>query len=304
MSKPIMKRAHRTATVACLALAIGLASARPAAAQGPAPAPTSTASGTVTTNGPDATVRSAFAELTGLLYAPPSDARDQAVAALIAQYVDFQELTQRFFGEPCPQPGCVDHWAELTLDQRAEVLGLLQTDLTEQWTRQLSRLPSYDVDIQAATSKGPDLRVRVVARAKDGASQETIDLFFTRNPPYKLVEESSAETGKITHKHYKQYDRYLTNPDEGYPFLVSKLRKHPKEPYGTRGAPAPTAAVPEEPDAAPPPELPEDSSSPAPAPKVVAPREAGAAWWKLTLGGALLLGAGFWLGRLGRKTQP
>jgi hypothetical protein len=295
-----MTRAHQTRAGACLALVVALGSGGPAAAQ--SPAPVATASGVVAGgNGPDATVRAAFTELTGILYAPPSDARDQEIAALLVRYVDFEELTRRFFGEPCPQPGCVDHWAEFTAAQRTEVLGLLQSELTEVWTRQLSRAPSYDVDIQAVTSKGADPRVRVIARSKDGATPETIDLFFTHNPPYRLVEES-AESGKITHKHYKQYDHYLTNPDEGYPFLVNKLKK--RTAHSEPGHPSPPAPdIADEADAAAVEPPAKEATSPEQK-SVAAPQETGPSWWKLMLGGGVLVGLGFGLGRLGRRPQP
>jgi hypothetical protein len=306
MSNPSMQRATRAfagaplAVLACVALA--LSSAGPAAAQRRSSAPATTASApAVAADMPDATVRAAFSELTAILYAPPSDARDQEVAALLLRYVDFEEMTRRSFGEPCPQTGCVDHWAELTMAERTEAIGLVQSSLTEHWTRQLARSPSYDVDIQPAVPHTQEIRVRVIARPRDGVgATETIDLFFLpRRTPYKLVDVRSGSS-RITHSRYKQYDHWLTSPGQGYPYLVSRLRKPAeREASAPREAEAPSPTT-DETDAAPD-DSPEDTSDLAPAPAPAVQEDRGISWWKLTLGGALLLALGVWLGRLRRK---
>jgi hypothetical protein len=243
-------------------------------------------------------VRAAHAELTGILYAPASDARDQEVARLLARYVDFEEMTRRFFGEPCPEPGCVDHWAELTMAQRIEVEGLLQTSLTEMWTRQLSHALDYDVEIKPGTSRRLEAWVRVTARPKSGSDpNERVDLFFVPNrPPYRLVDETS-QAGRLASKRYKQYDKWLTNRDEGYPYLAVKLGKRIEREASAPASPAPTAT--DEPDADAPDAFEEDSSPPAPAAPV--PPEPSSSWWKVGLGGALVFAVGVGLGRLRRK---
>lgn len=252
---------------------------------------------------PEITVRAAYEELTGILYAPPSDARDQEVASLIARYVDFEEIARRSFGEPCPQPGCVDHWAALSPAQRVEIEGLLQSSLTATWTRQLARAGSYDLEIKPAVAvpKSQELRVHVTARPKEGIEPTTtLDLFFLASrTPYRLVDQSVH--GRLTVRHYKQYDGYLTNSDQGYPYLVGMLRRHTLPEASV--TPAPSAeAVDADADAAgaPPEDAPADSSVPDAPPH--APQERGVSFWKLMLGGALLLAAGVWLGRLRRKS--
>ena len=303
-SMPIPMRAllRRALSTAGVVLALVLAGTSSAQRRPPAPAPaaTSTAGSAVT---PEASVRAAYAELTGILYAPPSDARDQEVARLLARYVDFEEMTRRFFGEPCPEPGCVDHWAELTIAQRTEVEGLLQTSLTEMWTRQLSHALDYDVEIKPGTSRRLDAWVRVIARPKTGVDPtQKIDLFFLPNrPPYRLVDETS-QAGKLASKRYKQYDKWLTTRDEGYPYLVVKLGKPLEREASAPASPASTAAA--EPDAEAPdaPDAFEEDSSP-PAPVPTTPAESSSSWWKLGLGGALLFAVGVGLGRL-RKKSP
>jgi hypothetical protein len=280
-------------------VALALAFAGTVSAQRRPPAPSSTATATPgSADTPEASVRAAHAELTGILYAPASDARDQEVARLLARYVDFEEMTRRFFGEPCPEPGCVDHWAELTMAQRIEVEGLLQTSLTEMWTRQLSHALDYDVEIKPGTSRRLEAWVRVTARPKSGSDpNERVDLFFVPNrPPYRLVDETS-QAGRLASKRYKQYDKWLTNRDEGYPYLAVKLGKRIEREASAPASPAPTAT--DEPDADAPDAFEEDSSPPAPAAPV--PPEPSSSWWKVGLGGALVFAVGVGLGRLRRK---
>src|SRR5260370_2989788 len=60
-----------------------------------------------------------------LLRAPSSATRDTQLHQALAAFVDYDELTHRAFGEPCPAsvPSCDDLWSTHNDVQKAEVRG-------------------------------------------------------------------------------------------------------------------------------------------------------------------------------------
>lgn len=242
---------------------------------------------------PEGAVRAAYAELSGLLWAPRSPERDEEIAELLARDVDFDELTRRAFGEPCPRVGCADHWAELSSDQRAEIEPLFAAVVTRQWTHELGKASGYDIDVQPAVTHARDARVRVLVRPKSDPAKIPIvvDTFFLANrAPYRLV-ELDVDGSRLARSYYKQFDHALTNPGEGYPFLVSRLRKKLDRGATARELDAEPPAAEDETDAAAPP-----SDAPEPEPTVNRP-VSGLPWGSIALGGVALLVVGVWLGR-------
>jgi ABC-type transporter MlaC component len=249
---------------------------------------------------PEESVRGAYAELGGLLWAPRSPARDEEIAQLLARDVDFDELTRRAFGEPCPRPGCTDHWAELTLEQRTEVEPLFAAVVTRQWTHELGKASGYDIDVQPAVTHSHDTRVRVLVRPKGdpGSVPVVVDTFILPNHvPYRLV-DVDVDGSRLARSYYKQFDRTLTSPGEGYTYLVSRLHKKVDKPTTERetDAGAQTTAN-DEVDAAPP----LDAQTPAPAAK---PPPRAFPWLPVALGGVAAVVLGIWIGRLRRPHLP
>jgi ABC-type transporter MlaC component len=247
---------------------------------------------------PEGAVRAAYAELSGLVWAPRSEERDEEIAELVARDVDFDELTRRAFGEPCPRAGCTDHWTELSADQRAEVEPIFAAVVTRQWTHELGKAAGYDIDVQPAVAHGKDARVRVLVRPKSDPAKapRVVDTFFLANrAPYRLV-ELDVDGSRLARGYYKQFDHALTNPSEGYAFLVSRLRKKIDRGATVReidAEPSPTAE--DEMDAAPP------SDAPEPEPTVSRPAS-GFPWVPFGLVGVATRAVGIWLGRRWRKT--
>ena len=247
---------------------------------------------------PETAVRAAYAELSALLWAPRSKDRDDEVGKLLARNIDFEEMTRRAFGEPCPRSGCTDHWAELSAEQRAEVEPLFAAVVTRQWTRELAKASEYDLDLEPAVTHGRDARVRVITRPKNDPSKTPLVLdtfFFAHQPPYRLV-DIDKEGSRLSRTYYKQFDRTLTAPGEGYLSLVARLRKKLERGANARegDADAETATEPPETDAAAPADKPPLEAAPK-------PQAAGFPWLPVTLVGAATLALGVFLGRRGRK---
>jgi ABC-type transporter MlaC component len=273
---------------AALVLTLGLLAPRRAGATDPGP------------DSPEGAVRAAYTELGGLVWAPRSPARDEEIGQLLARNVDFEELTRRAFGEPCPRSGCTDHWAELSPAQQAEVEPLFAAAVTRQWTHELGKASGYDIDVQPALTHSRDTRVRVLARPKGDPGQVpiVIDTFFLANrAPYRLV-DVDVDGSRLARGYYKQFDRTLTSPGEGYAYLVSRLRKKVDRGAAARDvdAEAQTSAA-EEVDAAPP----LDAPTPEPAAKPPPPRSFP--WLPVVLGGVAAVGVGVWIGRRGRASK-
>ena len=250
---------------------------------------------------PETAVRAAYAELSALLWAPRSKDRDDEVGKLLTRNIDFEEMTRRAFGEPCPHSGCTDHWAELTAAQRAEVEPLFADVLTQQWTRELAKASEYELDLEPAGTHGRDARVRVITRPKNDSSKTPLvfdTFFFANRPPYRLV-DIDKEGSRLSRTYYKQFDRTLTSPGEGYPSLVSRLRKKLERGANAREADADAnadAATATETDAAGPMDKPPLEAAPK-------PQSAGFPWLPVTLVGAATLALGVFLGRRSRTSK-
>jgi ABC-type transporter MlaC component len=249
---------------------------------------------------PEGAVRAAYVELSGLLWAPRSEERDEEIAELAARDVDFDELTRRAFGEPCPRAGCTDHWTELSADQRAEVEPIFAAVVTRQWTHELGKAAGYDIEVQPAVAHARDARVRVLVRPKSDPAKAPIvvDAFFLANhAPYRLV-ELDVDGSRLARGYYKQFDHALTNPSEGYAFLVSRLRKKLDRGATAKEIDAETPPTAEdETDAAPPSDAPDLEHSGNPPPASSPP------WGPIALGGAALLAVGVWLGRRSHEAK-
>ena len=250
---------------------------------------------------PETAVRTACTELSALLWAPRSKDRDDEVGKLLARNIEFEEMTRRAFGEPCPRSGCTDHWAELSAAQRDEVEPLFAAVLTRQWTRELAKASEYDLDLEPAVTHGRDARVRVITRPKNDPSKTPLvfdTFFFANRPPYRLV-DIDKEGSRLSRTYYKQFDRTLTTSGEGYPSLVSRLRKKLERGANAREVDADTETATE-----PPPET--DAAAPADKlPLEAAPKPPAATfpWLPVTLVGAVTLALGVFLGRRGRKPK-
>src|ERR1700744_5385731 len=58
-----------------------------------------------------------------LLPQPESQTRDTEVHDSLSRFVDYDELTHRAFGDPCPvsEPSCENLWAKYDDDKKAEL---------------------------------------------------------------------------------------------------------------------------------------------------------------------------------------
>jgi len=172
-------------------------------------------------------IRTQQDQLRTLLRQPASPARDNQVAAALAQLVDYDAVTRRAFGEPCPAElaGCKDHWADLSEAQRSEISGLLRRLVEKNYRKNLSKTLDYDVAYQGASPSNGDSSVHTeatsVSKPRDPAV--LIDYVVHGTPGAFHVVDVITEGSSLTKSYYDQFHRMLTNPEQGYAYIVKKL---------------------------------------------------------------------------------
>jgi ABC-type transporter MlaC component len=168
--------------------------------------------------------------LATLLRQPQSPSRDAQVDAVLSNLVDYDEFARRSFGQPCPpaHPSCANHWATLTAPQRAEVTPLLKKLVMKNERKNALKMLDYDIDYRGERESDAGSRVRMEARSK----------LNPRDPPLQIdyvvvagggswhVIDMVTEGSSRAKNYYEQFNRMLTNPDQGYPHVVAKLKEN------------------------------------------------------------------------------
>jgi phospholipid transport system substrate-binding protein len=164
-----------------------------------------------------------------LLHAPASPARDSQVQAALVSFVDYGELTQRAFGEPCPMsmPSCDDLWGKYDSGQQAELRSLLEQLVRKTYERNLQKTLNYDVTYHGSRDAGGDTRVLTEAkdRLKPREPAVRIDYIVKQTPNGPRVVDIVTEGASLTKNYYDQFRKKMANPAEGYPNIVQKLKE-------------------------------------------------------------------------------
>src|SRR5205814_1777921 len=123
------------------------------------------ASASAAASDPQGFVEDQHHRIEALLHTPASASRDVQVTQALSSFVDYDELTRRAFGEPCPaaEPSCEDLWAKYDDSRRAEVRGLLEQLVRKTYQRNLLKTLDYDVTYRGSRDAGTDVRVMTEA---------------------------------------------------------------------------------------------------------------------------------------------
>jgi len=195
-----------------LALALALALASPAHADDP---------------GAQSFVEKEHVQITALLRQPASAGRDAQITQTLDGMVDYDELTRRAFGSPCPaaEPGCQDHWADLSSQQKTEVTGKLKQLVQKNYKKNLAKTLDYDVTYKGAKDAGTDTRIRTEAKSKLKPRDPAVQVDYVvrqASGAYRVV-DIVTEGSFLTKNYYDQFHKMLTDPAKLYPHLVAKL---------------------------------------------------------------------------------
>jgi phospholipid transport system substrate-binding protein len=181
------------------------------------------------TEDPKGFVEQQHHHLEELLRTPSSATRDTQLHQALAAFVDYDELTHRAFGEPCPAsvPSCDDLWSTYNDAQKAEVRGLLEALVRKTYQRNLVKTLDYDVAYLGSRDTDGDTRVLTEAKSKLKPREPAVrvDYVVKRTPSGLKVVDIITEGSSLTKNYYEQFRKKMQDPNEGYPNIVQKLRE-------------------------------------------------------------------------------
>jgi phospholipid transport system substrate-binding protein len=187
---------------------------------------------------PQSFVQQQHHHIEDLLHQPESSSRDTQVHESLSKFVDYDELTHRAFGEPCPaaEPACEDLWTKYDDDKKAELRGLLEQLVRKTYQRNLLKTLDYDVTYKGARDVSGDTKVLTEAknRTKPREPAVRVDYVVKQTGSGPKVVDIITEGSSLTKNYYDQFRKKMNNPAEGYPNIVQKLKdkiakKDPKD---------------------------------------------------------------------------
>lgn len=177
---------------------------------------------------PQGYIQTNHASMTSLLKQPVSASREQQIATLLDSMIDYDELTRRSFGEPCPLgiSSCTDHWKELTDAQKTEVTGLVKKLVQKNYKKNLSKTLEFDIAYTGAgNTPAGDTRVKTEAKSKVKPRDPAVMIDYivkSNGGGYKVV-DIVTEGSSLSKNYYNQFHKFLTTNGQGYPYIVTKL---------------------------------------------------------------------------------
>jgi phospholipid transport system substrate-binding protein len=164
-----------------------------------------------------------------LLHEPESASRDSRVHESLSAFVDYDELTHRAFGEPCPgsEPSCDDLWSKYDDGQRSELRSLLEQLVRKTYQRNLLKTLDYDVTYRGSRDAGGDTKVLTEAKNKLKPREPAVrvDYVVKQTSGGPKVVDIITEGSSLTKNYYDQFRKKMNNPSEGYSNIVQKLKE-------------------------------------------------------------------------------
>ncbi len=167
--------------------------------------------------------------LAKLLHEPESPARQSELSKVLSGFVDYDELTKRAFGDPCPpsEPSCENLWAGYSDSQRAELRGLLEELIRKNYERNLKKTLDYEVNYRGVKDAGDDT-TKVMTEAKNTLKPREpavrVDYVVKQTAHGPKVVDMVTEGSSMAKAYYDQFRKKMHDPNEGYPNIVQKLR--------------------------------------------------------------------------------
>jgi phospholipid transport system substrate-binding protein len=164
-----------------------------------------------------------------LLRQPESGGRETELGKVLSSFVDYDELTKRAFGEPCPiaEPSCENLWAGYSEVQRTELRGLLEQLIRKNYERNLKKTLDYDVTYRGVRDVGGDTKVMTEAqnRLKPHEPSVRVDYVVKQTGRGLKVVDMITEGSSTAKAYYDQFRKKMHDPSLGYPNIVQKLKE-------------------------------------------------------------------------------
>jgi phospholipid transport system substrate-binding protein len=163
--------------------------------------------------GAEGFVQQQHERIEGLLHQPASPSRDAQVRQALGQFVDFDGLAQRAFGEPCPssEPSCEDLWSSYTGAQRAEVRGLLERLVRKTYENNLLKTLDYDVQYRGSREGAEATRVMTEAKSRANPREPPVRVEYvvTQTAQGLRVVDIVTEGSSLTKNYYDQFRKKI-----------------------------------------------------------------------------------------------
>jgi phospholipid transport system substrate-binding protein len=159
---------------------------------------------------------------------------DTEVNRALAGFVDYDGLTHRAFGDPCPasEPDCEDLWTGYSDPQRAELRDLLERLVRKNYERNLRKTLDYDVVYHGSREGDGETRVMTEAKNRNKPREPPVRVDYVvvhADQGFKVV-DIVTEGSSLTKNYYDQFRRKMHDPTQGYADITAKLRQKLEEP--------------------------------------------------------------------------
>jgi len=149
-------------------------------------------------------------------------APDELVTRSVDALVDYDELTRRSLGKPCPTrlPSCTNEWDRLADDQQRAIALRMRQIVGSHLRRTLAQT------LDCTLAYAGDLSiVRTDAKRCPRKSDEDmrVDYVVRSSASSRAVVEIVTEGSSTTANYYNQFHRMLSAPDQGYAYLIERL---------------------------------------------------------------------------------
>jgi phospholipid transport system substrate-binding protein len=172
-------------------------------------------------------IQQQHAKLEQLLRQPESDARTTQINRALDNFVDYDALTKRAFGEPCPSsvPACDDLWGGYADEERQTLRDLLTRLVRKNYRKNLAKTLDYDITYRGTRDSGGDVRVMTEAKNRNNPREASVrvDYLVVRTEAGYRVVDIITEGSSLTKNYYEQFRKKMKTPGEGYPNIVQKL---------------------------------------------------------------------------------
>lgn len=165
--------------------------------------------------------------MTSLLKQSASTSRDQQLSTMMDGMIDYEELTRRSFGQPCPpeQPSCTNHWAQLNDAQKTEIVGLIKKLVQKNYKKNLIRTLDFDVSYKGEKSQNGEYRVKTEAKSKVKPRDPAVQVEYVLVPKgnsYTIV-NVITEGSSLTKNYYYDFHKMMTTNGQGFPYITQKV---------------------------------------------------------------------------------
>lgn len=170
--------------------------------------------------------------ISALLKQPASPSRDSQIAGVLDGYIDYDELTRRAFGEPCPPQGgdCDKLWTKLSDADKNEMKDLLRQLVQKNYRKNLIKTLDFDVAYQGAREVKGENRVITQAKNKVRVHDNTsVKIEYvvrsTGGGTFKLV-DIITENSRLTTNYFRQFvSLWKKGPEKDAPDRIKTALK-------------------------------------------------------------------------------